>query len=161
MTNQQYLEHIETEYLAHHTADYHVLDLVVGLGSVRMRLKTTVGEPAGQTLYFDVASDLADLAVRSLTQRPVSIEQLSLTTEVEEVTGLLTARAKVETLQGDRMEAVVTLVDDYGRVIASAKVLARQHASDDEAEDAPAAEQDLSIMPQLVWKTPFGLIFPN
>ena len=160
MTNQQYLEHIETEYLARHTADYHVLDLVVGLGSVRMRLKTTVGEPAGQALYFSVASDLADLAVRSLTQQPVSIEQLSLTTEMNEVTGLLTARAKVETLRGDRMEAVVTLVDDDGHVVASAKALARQQSPDGE-DDEPAPEQDLSIMPQLVWKTPFGLIFPN
>lgn len=171
MIDQQHLDKLEQAYLADNHRPDQVEDVVVSAGTARITL--TVG-PADRSakgilersFAFEVLNDVAELAAASLAHDGVlQLDQAKLTAPDLADATHVTARAQVTMYREEQIIVTALLFDERGRPLAKSRsrFYLRPEAPTSAPEPIDGFTEDLGYSPitQVVWKTPFGLIFPN
>ena len=178
MIREQHYKRLLKNYAAAPANIDRVTDMSVSSGKaqVTIDIRDEDRDAAGvidRALYFKVLSDAAQLAANSLVDdRYVMPEFFNMYVTWPIVKGPITAEAQVISARDTVFTIEAYLVDSDGNRLAhghgvfgrSAVELAEEAPTPFEAESEKdeADEADIElIVPQVVWQTPFGRIFPN
>ena len=185
MRNQQHFQRLEQDYLSAPANFDFISELKVNAGTARVTfdVEEEDQDAAGvidRALYFKVLHDAARLAANSLVEdRYVAVESFNLYVTRPVATGPLTARARVLTARGTIFTVEVVLVDEQGHRLAHGHGIfvrgttalpdtdydfiddAPLDDAEDDAPDLDVGDEIYLVPPQVVWQTPFGLVYPN